>query len=64
MKRTYLYFIAVFFICAIASAVSAIQPPTKRTAQPTFSQRYEWQMRGKTLPRLPNPKAFFHQFAP
>jgi hypothetical protein len=47
MKRTYLYFIAVFFICAIAALSIGVKAYAERTTLPAFSQKYEWSTRIK-----------------
>jgi hypothetical protein len=56
MKRTYLYFIAVFFLCAIALLFVGVSAHTQHSALPAFSQKQEWKMPGK--------RSIFPYFAP
>ncbi|MBQ7948237.1 MAG: hypothetical protein IJ284_00600 [Clostridia bacterium] len=66
MKRTYLFLIAILFVSAMALVLSTTHVFDERAAKPVYSQKYELELRGKTLPRfhLPDVKNFFSQFAP
>ena len=65
MKRTYLYFIAVFFVCAIAIAIPTTTAKNARNSLPVSSKAVE-RLYGITLPRRPfsDVKNFFSHFAP
>lgn len=66
MKRTHLFLIAILFISAMALVIATTHVFDEHTAKPVYSQKYELELRGKSLPRFhfPNVKEFFSQFAP